>query len=86
MSERQIRRLRMAVLVLLLIVVFAAFAAPAVVIQYNQQIATHTELTVACTAARANIEQLTALNEIADQLGIPHTFTVPKEPAACDGL
>jgi hypothetical protein len=83
--ERQIQRLRMTLFVLVMILVFAAFAAPVVVIRYNQTLANRTELAVTCSSARSNIEQLTALNEIADQLGIPHKFTVPEVPAECNG-
>jgi hypothetical protein len=38
---------------------------------------------VICTSARANIEQLTALREIADQLGVPTQFKVSEVPAEC---
>lgn len=43
------------------------------------------QLNVTCVSARANVEQLTALREIADQLGVPVLFTVPKVPPECDG-
>ena len=81
MSERQIRRLRMAILVLLLVVVFAAFAAPAVVIQYNQA-ARHPNRAGGGVHRRSGEHRAdaAALNEIADQLGIPHQFIVPRNP------
>jgi hypothetical protein len=78
-------RSRLVIFVLVMVIVFAAFAAPALVIRYTQQLSNQTQLAVTCTSARSNIEQLTALNEIADQLGIPHTFTVPEVPAECNG-
>jgi uncharacterized protein (DUF849 family) len=40
---------------------------------------------ITCQSARSNISQLTALREIADQLGVPVTFTVPEVPPECDG-
>ena len=40
---------------------------------------------ITCQSARSNISQLGALREIADQLGVPVTFTIPKEPSECDG-
>jgi hypothetical protein len=41
--------------------------------------------TITCQSARSNISQLTALREIADQLGVPVTFTIPEVPPECDG-
>lgn len=38
---------------------------------------------ITCISAEANIEQLEALTEIADRLGIPHDFTVPEVPEEC---
>lgn len=72
-------------LILLMVIVFAAVAAPVYVVRYNQRQAAQTQLIVSCSSARSNAEQLAALNEIADQLGIPHEFTVPKVPAECNG-
>jgi uncharacterized protein (DUF849 family) len=40
---------------------------------------------ITCQSARSNISQLTALREIADQLGVPVTFTIPGVPPECDG-
>jgi len=40
-------------------------------------------LEVVCTSALANIDQLTALREISDQLGVPVEFQVPEVPAEC---
>jgi len=40
---------------------------------------------ITCQSARSNISQLTALREIADQLGVPVTFTIPEVPPECDG-
>jgi uncharacterized protein (UPF0333 family) len=73
-------RLRVAILVLLMVVVFAGIAAPAVVINFNQQAATR----VSCVSAKANIQQLAALDEISHRLGIPHDFTVPALPSECE--
>lgn len=39
---------------------------------------------ITCVSAQANVEQLAALNEIADRLGIPHDFTVPEVPSECE--
>ena len=83
--RHRLTRLRYTVLILLMIVVFAAAAAPIYVVRYNQRQAIETQLAVTCTSARANISQLTALNEIADRLGIPHEFVVPRMPVECDG-
>ena len=80
---KRVTRLRWAVLVLVLVVVFAATAAPIYVIKSNQRQAIQTQLAVTCTSAVANVEQLTALNEIAERLGIPHDFTVPTFPPEC---
>lgn len=38
---------------------------------------------VTCVSAQASIDQLTALREIADQLGVPVTFEIPEVPAEC---
>lgn len=76
-------RYRWAILVLLVVVVFLAIAAPVLISSFNQRLANQTTLSVTCISARSNIEQLTALNEIADQLGIPHDFTVPEVPPEC---
>jgi hypothetical protein len=46
---------------------------------------TDAQLNVTCTSARASVDQLTALREIADQLGVPVTFTIPEVPPECDG-
>jgi len=40
-------------------------------------------LEVVCTSALANIDQLAALREISDQLGVPVQFRVPEVPAEC---
>lgn len=40
-------------------------------------------LEVVCTSARANIDQLAALREISDQLGVPTRFEIPEEPPEC---
>ena len=40
---------------------------------------------ITCQSARSNIDQLTALHEIADQLGVPVTFAIPKVPPECNG-
>lgn len=77
---------RWAVLALLVIIVFFVIAAPALVVLSNQRIANDTQLAVTCTSARANIEQLSALEEIADKLGIPHDFNVPEVPPECVGF
>jgi hypothetical protein len=79
-----VNRLRWTIFILVLALVFIATAAPIYVIRYNQRQATRTELAVTCVSARANIDQLQAIAEIADRLGVPHEFTVPKEPPACD--
>lgn len=80
-----VSRLRWTVFALVLTLVFIATAAPIYITRYNQRQAVQTELAVTCVSARANIEQLQALAEIADQLGVPHEFTVPEVPAACNG-
>jgi hypothetical protein len=41
---------------------------------------------ITCQSARANIDQLTALHEIADQLGVPVEFRVPEVPPECNGF
>jgi hypothetical protein len=41
--------------------------------------------TITCQSARSNVDQLTALREIANQLGVPVTFRVPEVPPECDG-
>jgi uncharacterized protein (DUF849 family) len=41
--------------------------------------------TITCQSARSNASQLTALREIADQLGVPVTFAIPEVPPECDG-
>ena len=83
--HRRLNRLRYVTLILTMVVVFAAAAAPIYVVRYNQRQAAQTQLAVVCTSARANVEQLGALNEIADRLGIPHTFKVPEVPPECNG-
>jgi len=40
---------------------------------------------ITCQSARSNVDQLTALHEIADQLGVPVQFTIPEVPPECDG-
>jgi hypothetical protein len=43
------------------------------------------QFTISCVSAQANVDQLTALREIADQLGVPVHFTIPEVPPECDG-
>ena len=74
---------RWAILALLIVVVFFAISAPILVVSFNERIANQTQLAVTCTSARASVQELTALNEIADRLGIPHEFTVPEVPPEC---
>lgn len=38
---------------------------------------------ITCVSAETNIEQLDALEELFDQLGVPHEFTVPEVPPEC---
>ena len=45
----------------------------------------HANRAITCQSARANIDQLTALHEIADQLGVPVQFSIPEVPPECDG-
>lgn len=77
---------RWVTMVLLIVIVFFAIAAPALVVATNQRQANRTQLAVVCTSARANIDQLTALQEVADRLGIPHDFNVPEVPPECAGF
>ncbi len=76
-------RYRWLVLALLVVAVSFAIAAPVLISSFNQRLANRTTLAVTCVSAVANIEQLTALAEIADQLGVPHDFIVPKVPVEC---
>jgi hypothetical protein len=41
------------------------------------------QVTISCQSARANIEQLEALQDISMQLGIPTHFTIPTLPEEC---
>ena len=82
--QRSVTRFRWLILALLMAVVFFAIAAPVLVVTFNQQLSNRTQLAITCTSARSDIEQLTALNEIADRLGIPHDFRVPEIPAECE--
>lgn len=84
--RRHVTRLRYVVMVLLMIIVFAAVAAPVYVVRYNQHQANQTQLAVNCISAKSDIDQLTALEEIAERLGIPHEFNVPEVPPECDGF
>lgn len=83
MTDRRVTRLRWISLTLTLILVFFVVAATIYVPRVGQRQANQTQLVVACTSAKASIEELTALNEIADRLGIPHDFTVPRLPPEC---
>jgi hypothetical protein len=43
------------------------------------------QFTISCVSAKSNVDQLTALREISDQLGVPVTFRIPEVPPECDG-
>jgi uncharacterized membrane protein len=80
--NRHFTRLRqMLVAFTLPIVVVVAFLLYAYVTSSVSQ----SQTTIVCISARANIDQLTALREISDQLGVPVTFTIPEVPPECDG-
>lgn len=81
--RKRVSRLRWLVLVLVLVVVLGATAGFGYLSRLGQRQAIQTQLAVTCTSAKSDIEQLTALNEIADRLGIPHEFVVPRLPAQC---
>src|SRR5262245_28563674 len=50
----------------------------------SQQRANETQLVVACTSAKANIEQLEALRAVARTLGLPsNTVVIPPLPPEC---
>lgn len=40
---------------------------------------------ITCQIARSSADQLAALREISDRLGIPVTFSIPEEPPECNG-
>lgn len=42
------------------------------------------QLSITCTSARSNIQQLEALQDISRTLGLPTTFSIPEVPAECD--
>jgi hypothetical protein len=80
--NRHFTRLRqMLVAFTLPIVVVLAFVLYAVVTKGVSDAQT----SIVCLSAQANIDQLAALREIADQLGVPVTFTIPEVPPECDG-
>lgn len=83
MSERRVRRLQNWLLALAFVVVFLGVAIPTAVIIYVNTQAEETQLAVACTSARANIAELTALSKFAHELGVPVTWTVPDLPSGC---
>ena len=67
-------------LVVPLIIVVALFSSSWIGKQLSEN-----QLAVACQSAQSNLAQLTALREIADQLGVPVTFKIPEVPPECDG-
>lgn len=68
------------VVVLLTLVVSLSVVLTAVV----QARIDRSQLEVTCTSARANVEQLRAIEAVAIELGVPVTFTIPKVPPECE--
>jgi hypothetical protein len=93
-SNGRVQRLRMVVLVLVIMLVFAGIAAPVTVIFYTQEQTSDAVLRITCTTAEANVSQLKAvqqngevLDDIARSLGLPipvrPPIVVPELPAEC---
>jgi hypothetical protein len=64
---------------ILAVMVASLFVIPA----YVQRRVDESQLTITCLSARANIQQLGALREISDRLGLPTTFRIPPLPPEC---
>jgi hypothetical protein len=77
--------MRFWIVVLSMIVVFAAIAAPWAVISFNSRAANATQLAVSCTSARANVIQLEALRSFSLQIGVPWIYPIPEVPVECNG-
>lgn len=93
-TRDRVRRLRRAVLVLLVVVVFGAFVAPLAVIWSFQSASNDAQLAVTCTTLKSSIAELQAirrngiiLEDIARSFGLPVAFPpplpIPEVPAEC---
>jgi len=71
------------VIALVVVVTFAALAAPISLGVYFQSQANAVQLTVVCTSAEANIQQLQALAALHRRLGVPIDFVIPPLPPEC---
>lgn len=82
-NDHQIQRLRTWLLALIIVIVFAAGIAPLGVITFLERRVDQAQFDIDCTSNRNQQEQLQALTEIADQLGIPHEFRAEPLPEEC---
>lgn len=69
-----------AMVILIPIGVAGAIIAPVWVTTENQEHARE----VSCTNIQLNRQQLVALKQISDALGLPTAFTVPEVPSSCE--
>jgi type II secretory pathway pseudopilin PulG len=67
------------VAIILVVMVATVFLVPA----YVQRRVDEAQANITCLSARANIQQLEALREISDRLGLPTTFRIPTPPPEC---
>jgi cell division protein FtsL len=65
---------------ILVVMVATVFIIPA----YVQRRVDEAQQNITCLSAKANIQQLEALDDIADRLGLPTTFVVPPPPPECE--
>jgi hypothetical protein len=83
-TER-VNRLRMWLLVLTVIVVFGAIAAPIILNAFLSNASEETQLQVGCQIIRSQNVQLVALAQIRHELGLPGRLVIPEVPPGCDG-
>jgi hypothetical protein len=81
----RVSRLRRWLLALTIVVIAGAVAAPIVGSALIERNTAETQLAVTCTSARANINQLEALQAFSMQLGVPWSYPIPEVPPECDG-
>lgn len=84
MNNGRLTRLRYWVIALTMVVVFAAFAAPIMVVFFVQQESSNTIKAITCVSAQANIDQLQAQASLHRRLGVPIDFDIPTLPEECE--